>query len=394
MQAVIMAAGKSTRTYPLTFNRPKPLLEVLDKTILEHNLDQLIGIVDEVIIVVGFMKEKIMEKFGASYKSLKLTYVEQKEQLGTGHALMMAKPFLKDQFIVLNGDDLFSKEDLASIAKHDYAILVREVPDVTSFGAVVVEEKKVKKIVEKPATNISKYANIGAYTFKTDVFNIELKKTERGEYEITDYISVLAAKNLVYYEVVKGYWLPVGYPWNYLEANVAMLKRIGKSSIDKTAIIEQNVTLKGLVIIGSNTIIKAGTYIEGPVYIGNDCEVGPAAYLRPDTILLDGVRTRGEIVDSVLMKKVTAKHNCYIGHSVIGERTNVAAGTITADYRHDAKTNMTLIKGKKIDTGRKKLGAFIGDDVHLGIGTLIYPGRKIWPGKTTLPAQVVKEDIE
>jgi len=393
MQAVIMAAGKSTRTYPLTVNRPKPLLEVLGKTILEHNLDQLHGIVDEAIIIVGFMKDAMMEKFGSFYKGIKLIYVEQKEQLGTGHALMCAKPHLKDRFIVLNGDDLYSKEDLSALANHDYCILVREVEDVTRFGAVVTEGRQVKKIVEKPDTNISKYANIGVYSFKKDVFNIELRKSERGEYEITDYITALAAKGLVDFEVVKGYWLPITYPWSYLEANVAMLKRMAKSSIDSTAIVEQNVTMKGVVVIGKNTIIKSGTYIEGPVYIGNDCEVGPSAYIRPDTILLDGVRTRAEVVDSVLMRKVTAKHNSYIGHSVVGENTNVAAGTITADYRHDAKTNKTLVGGKKVDTGRKKLGAFIGDNVKLGIGTLIYPGRKIWPNMMTLPGQVVKEDI-
>jgi bifunctional UDP-N-acetylglucosamine pyrophosphorylase/glucosamine-1-phosphate N-acetyltransferase len=93
------------------------------------------------------------------------------------------------------------------------------------------------------------------------------------------------------------------------------------------------------------------------------------------------------------MDKATAKHNSYIGHSVIGENCNIACGTVTADYRHDSKSNTTLVQGKKIDTGRRKLGAFIGDNVRTGIGTLIYPGRKIWPNKSTLPGQVVKEDI-
>ncbi len=393
MQAVIMAAGKSTRTYPLTVNRPKPLLEVLDRTILEHNLDQLEGLVDEVIIIVGFKKDMIIERFGASYKGLKLLYAEQKEQLGTGHALMTARQFLKEKFIVLYGDDLYSRRDLAAVVEHDYAMLVRKVDDVTPFGAVMIEDGKVKRIVEKPDTHISDYANSGGFVFDTDIFRIELEKTVRGEYELTDYATALAKQGKLEYELIQGFWLPIGYPWNYLEANVAMLRQIETSSIDKTATIEDGVTIKGTVIIGKNTIVRAGTYIEGPVYIGADCEVGPHAYLRKDTILLDGVRTRAEIIDSVLMKGATAKHSCYLGHSVIGERTNVGAGTVTADYRHDGKNNMTLIKGAKVDSGRRKLGAFIGDDVALGIGTMTYPGRKIWPGKTTLPGQVVDKDI-
>jgi bifunctional UDP-N-acetylglucosamine pyrophosphorylase/glucosamine-1-phosphate N-acetyltransferase len=392
MQAVILAAGKSTRTYPLTVNRPKPLLKVLDKTMLEHNLDQLHGLVDEVIIIVGFKKDMIIERFGSFYKGMKLLYAEQKEQLGTGHALMAAKEFLKGKFIALNGDDLYARVDIARLIEHDYAMLVQEVEDVTRFGAVVVEADKVKKIVEKPDTNISKYANIGAYVFDPDVFAIELEKTERGEFELTDYVTAIAKMGKMEYEVVKGYWLSVGYPWNYLEANVALLRMIEKSSKDKSAVIEDNVTMKGVVVIGKNTVIKSGTYIEGPVFISDDCVIGPNAYIRPDSIIMDKVRTRSELYDVVLMDGVTAKHASYIAHSVIGDNTNIAAGLITADYRHDGKANWTLIKGNKHDTGRRKLGTFMGEDVTTGIGTLIYPGRKIWPGKMTLPGEVVKED--
>jgi len=156
--------------------------------------------------------------------------------------------------------------------------------------------------------------------------------------------------------------------------------------------IEPNVTIKGNVFVGKGTLIKSGTYIEGPVYIGNDCEIGPNAFIRKDTVIMDMVRTRAEIVDSVLMEGVAAKHNCYIGHSVIGENVNIGAGTISADYRHDAKNNITIVNGKKVDSKRRKLGAFIGNNVNTGIGTLIYPGRKIWPNLGTLPGEIVTKD--
>ena len=120
MQAVILAAGKSTRTYPLTLTRPKPLLKVGNKAILEYNLDNLNGIVSEAIIVVGYKKNMIKEYFGKKYRGIKLEYVEQKQQLGTGHALLVAQNHVKGRFILMMGDDIYAGEDMeACIAPGD-----------------------------------------------------------------------------------------------------------------------------------------------------------------------------------------------------------------------------------------------------------------------------------
>ncbi|MBU3942294.1 MAG: NTP transferase domain-containing protein [Nanoarchaeota archaeon] len=393
MKAVIMAAGKGVRCYPLTVTRPKPLLKIVDKTLLEHNLEQLKGLVDEAIIIVGYKKEMIMSKIKKRYYKIKITYVEQKEQLGTGNALMQAEKFVKDKFIVMGGDDLFSKVDIKNCLRHKYCVLGKDVDDPERFGIIYCKGGFFKEIIEKSEKPKSNLANTGLYILGNKIFDIlkKIKKTSRGEYEIPSAINELAKKEKVSCEKVRDYWIPITYPWNYLEANVFMLGRMRKRQIHGK--IEPNVTIKGNVFVGEGTLIKSGTYIEGPVYIGNDCEIGPNAFIRKDTIIMDMVRTRAEVVDSVLMDSVTAKHNCYIGHSVIGENANIGAGTITADYRHDAKDNITIVNGKKIDSKRRKLGAFIGDNVNTGIGTLIYPGRKIWPGLGTLPGEVVTKDI-
>ncbi len=392
MQVVIMAAGNGVRCYPLSITKPKPLLKIIDKTVLENNLEQLRGLVDEAIIIVGYKKEMIMSKFKKKYHNIKISYVEQKEQLGTGHAVMQAEKLVKDRFIVINGDDLFSGNDIKNCLRHKYCVLGKEVEDPERFGIVYLKNGLVKDIVEKSENPKSNLANTGLYVFDRKIFDIlkKIRKTKRGEYEITDAVNELAKKEKVSCEKVKDYWIPITYPWNYLEANVFMLERMKKMHIHGK--IESNVTIKGNVFVGEGTLIKSGTYIEGPAYIGNDCEIGPNAFIRKDTVIMDMVRTRAEIVDSVLMEGVAAKHNCYIGHSVIGENANIGAGTITADYRHDAKENMTLINGKKVNTYRRKLGSFIGDNVHTGIGTMIYPGRKIWPNLGTLPGEVVLKD--
>ncbi|MFH0898456.1 MAG: bifunctional sugar-1-phosphate nucleotidylyltransferase/acetyltransferase [bacterium] len=390
MQAVILCAGKSTRTYPLTVNKPKPLLKVMNKTLIEHNLEQLTGLVDEVIIVVGFKKEMLIERVGNKFK---INYVIQKELNGPGGAIQLCKDFLKDKFIVLNGDDLYSRKDIEKCLKHKYCVMCKEVENPEIWGIFEIKNKKVVSFEEKPAKPKSNKGNIGIYVFDKKIFEHKLKKTSREEYEITDYITYLIKKGEdVYCENVSDYWLPIGYPWHLLEANSFFLNKIRKSDIKGT--IEKNVTIKGPVIIKKNTIIKSGTYIEGPAYIGESCVIGPNAYIRHGTTIENNCNIRAEVYDSIIMENTTAKHFSYIGHSVIGENVNIAAGTITSDYRHDAKNNITLIKGKKIDSGRRKLGAFIGDNVRTGIGTLIYPGRKIWPGKTTLPGDIVKKDIE
>ena len=127
MQAVILAAGKSTRTYPLTLTKPKPLLKVANKTLLEHNLDNLNHIVDEVIIVVGYKKKLIKDFIGDTYKNLKIRYVEQEQQLGTAHAVSVTEPYIKERFILLMGDDIYSKKDIKYCIKHRYSILTTKV---------------------------------------------------------------------------------------------------------------------------------------------------------------------------------------------------------------------------------------------------------------------------
>ncbi|MFH0979263.1 MAG: bifunctional sugar-1-phosphate nucleotidylyltransferase/acetyltransferase [Candidatus Woesearchaeota archaeon] len=393
MKAVILCAGKSTRTYPFTISKPKALLPILDKTLIEVSIESLKGIAEEVIIVVGCLKEQIIEHLGSTYQGIKITYVEQKEQLGTGHALMQARSQLTGKFLVLNGDDIYSPKDILNCAKHDRCLLGKEVEDPEKWGILLTEGKALKGIQEKPTEPLSNIGNTGLYVLDKNIFPYLEKtgKSERGEIEITSAISEMCKEQTYMVEKIQDYWLPVSYPWQLLEANAFFLEKISQSNIK--GIVEAHVTMRGVVVLREKSIIKSGCYLEGPVWIGKDCVVGPNAYLRKDTILLDNVRTRSEIVDSLIMKGTTAKHHSYIGHSIVGENCNIGAGTITSDYRHDGATNKTIIQGKKVDSNRRKLGAFIGDGVHTGINTSIYPGRKIWPGKTTVPGEIVKEDI-
>ncbi len=126
MQAVILAAGLGTRMRELTKGTPKPLLKIGDKTLLEYKLNNLPDSVDEVVMVIGYLGDQIKATFDGAYAGKKITYVEQKELKGTGHALELCRPVLKDRFLVLMGDDLYAKEDLEELVRHPLSILAAE----------------------------------------------------------------------------------------------------------------------------------------------------------------------------------------------------------------------------------------------------------------------------
>src|SRR3989344_341487 len=170
MQAVILAAGKSTRTYPLTLTRPNPLLKVANKTLLEHNLDNLSNIVNEVIIVVGYKKNTIKKHVKKRYKNIKIKYVAQKEQLGTAHALSVVEPHVKDRFVLMMGDDIYSREDIKNCIKHKYSLLTTRVKNPQNFGVVVEKNKILVDFVEKPRHFVSDLISNALYVLDKKIF--------------------------------------------------------------------------------------------------------------------------------------------------------------------------------------------------------------------------------
>ncbi len=396
MKAVIMAAGKSTRTYPLTLTRPKALLTVGNRTILEHQLDALDGIVDGVVLVVNYLRELIEERFGDRYNGLSLEYVEQAEQLGTGHAVLQCAGAIDEPFIAMNGDDLYDPRDLAKLAKTEQAALVKRVPDPRLYGIYEVSDgNRAVRLVEKPVDVFSDLANVGAYKFMPDVFDVLAKteKSPRGEIEVTCAVQTLSETGDFRVIEMDGYWLAIGYPWHLLDANDYVLTHQLEPEVLGDVTPEAH--LNGRVRVGKGTTIDSGVVIDGPVCIGEDALLGPNCWIRSGTSIGNGCRVgQGcEIKNSILMDGAAVPHLSFVGDSVIGENTNLGAGTITANFRHDGATVKSMVKDELIDTGRTKLGAIVADDVHTGIHTAIYPGRKLWPHTSTPPNATVDEDI-
>jgi len=393
MQAVILAAGKSTRTYPITLTRPKCLVKIAGKPIIQHNLEALKGQVDEAIIVVGYGKEMVKDFLGREFLGIKITYAEQKEQLGTAHALLSAEKSVRGRFLVIMGDDIYHRKNMESILREKNALLVEKVKDPSRFGVWLAKNGFVSGFAEKPEKFVSDLANCGLYVLEPGIFDEirKLKKSERGEYELNEAVNNYAKSRQVKCVDAEKGWLSVGYPWDILNANERLLEGL-KPEIKGT--VESHAVLKGPVSIGKGTLVRSGSYIEGPVIIGENCVIGPNCFIRGRTSIGNNCKIGNavEVKNCVIGDDVSIGHLSYFGDSVLGCGINIGAGTISANLRHDDQSIKMLVKEEMVDTQRRKMGVIIGDNAQTGINTSIYPGRKIWPGKSTLPAEVVSKD--
>ncbi len=218
MLAVVLAGGKGLRMLPLTKDRPKAMVELRGKPLLEWVLLELkkAGI-RKVIIVVGYKKEKIIEYFDNSFAGLPITYVEQKRALGTAHALLQAKNVAKDekQFIVCHGDVIAKSVDIRRLidAKGKAVVALRLEKNAERFGVIEVKHNEIVSIVEKPKGIKEALVNAGLYKFDSSIFELlsKLKKNRlRNEYELTDALKKLVEKNELRYVVMKQKVLDIG----------------------------------------------------------------------------------------------------------------------------------------------------------------------------------------
>jgi bifunctional UDP-N-acetylglucosamine pyrophosphorylase/glucosamine-1-phosphate N-acetyltransferase len=211
MDAVILAAGLGTRLRPYTLDTPKPLLPVRGRPILDWALGALPPAVDRVVVVVNYLAEQIEAYLAGQRRVAEWAVVRQEQPRGTGDAVSSCREHIRsDNFLCLNGDDLYGAADVAALARHPAAVLVHPVDRPRQFGiAFLKPDGTLERLVEKPDLDGRRLANTGAYVFPRTVFQTELKLSARGEYEITDYVTALAQSGTVHV-VEATFWLPIG----------------------------------------------------------------------------------------------------------------------------------------------------------------------------------------
>jgi len=212
MQCVILAAGKGTRLRPLTNNIPKPLVLVAGKPLLDHIIDALPSAVDELIIVTGYLEDKIKAYYGNEHFGRKITYVHQEEQKGTAHALWLCELLLKGRFLFMFADDIHGANDIARVASFSRALLTMPTKNPERFGIVVRHpDGTLAEFVEKPIHPPSNLASTGVMVLDTHIFEFETTKETNGEYYLTDVIAEYSKKYPVAV-VEENLWIPIGYP--------------------------------------------------------------------------------------------------------------------------------------------------------------------------------------
>lgn len=401
MKALILAAGEGTRMRPLTANVPKPLLPVAGKPFLQHIIETLEGFkIRDIHLLIGWKDLKIKEYFGNGEKfNVNINYLHQEERLGTAHAVGVANEIIDEPFICINGDVIVTSDILDKVfsdykKNNDMMVTGAVVDSPSEFGILEMKNEKLIKIHEKPLHPPTNIANAGIYLFTPEIFNW-IKRTQlssRGEYEITDSINMLIEETAVRCVIAENDWIDVGRPWDLLHANATLMKNIeGKTEGE----IEKNAEIQGTVQIGKNSLIKNGSYIVGPAIIGDNCVIGPNCMIRPSTVIGNSCKIGNavEVKNSMIMDFSNVPHNSYVGDSIIGQRCNLGAGTKVANLRLDERNIRVVLRGKLTDTGLRKLGVIMGDDVKTGINSSIDSGTIIGENSFIGPSSLTSGNI-
>jgi len=405
MKGVILAAGEGSRMWPLAETRPKHLLPIAGKPLLGHILTALAeNAIFDVTLVVGFQEDVIRRALatGEEY-GVRLNYIKQPRWTGTAAALGRAyKALGTDRFLAVYGDLMVDSNAVRLLideaSSWPRVMGVVRMPDTSQFGVVEVHNGRVTNIVEKPSNLRPKpgLINAGMYVLDGDVFKAiaKTRASKRAEYELTTSLQLLikSGKEISAAVIPESSWLDIGRPWDLLAANERALATLHPLNLGT---VEEGVTIKGHVFVDQGSVIKSGSYLEGPVYCGKGSKIGPHARIRPFTSL-EGDVVVGQSCDvknSIIMKGSKVPHLSYVGDSILGEHCNLGAGTMTANVRFDKRSIRVRVKQRLVDSGREKLGVIMGDHVETGINVTLLPGVRIGSGTWIGPGAIVSEDV-
>ncbi|MFQ6122395.1 MAG: bifunctional sugar-1-phosphate nucleotidylyltransferase/acetyltransferase [Dehalococcoidales bacterium] len=363
-QAVILAAGEGQRLRPFTVNRPKVMLSIAGKPILQYVVESLAeNGIRNIVLVVGYRKEQIFDYMGSGKQfGVNITYVTQEQQLGTAHALAQTKEVTETEFLVLPGDNLIEADTIAQfVTKKPEALLVKRVDNPVRYGVVTLDRGMVKKVVEKPKEARSNIVSTGIYSFTTRIF--DFIEPELG---LPDAVNNMIAQGCpISARETDGTWLDVIYPWDILNLNDAILRQI-QTSLGGT--IDTSVSLKGQVSVGKDTVIRSNSYIAGPVVIGSGCDIGPNICILPAT----------SIGNNVVISPFTTVKN-----SVIGDDVNIGPCCTIQDSVVDKgciiKGHFTACSGEsevKVNHEHHwvNIGAMLGEGCNLANSVVAQPG--------------------
>lgn len=399
MKALILTAGKGSKLLPFTATRPKPMINIAGKVLLERTIELLKESGINVINIVVRHKEKTIPNFfkNSNHANLNLHYIEQKRLNDIGDAILQARDRFDpgEYFILIYGDTLTA----ANIISHTIQSFGSTKSPVASiclttssemFGNVYLDERmKITKIIEKPKkTNLGNYVLSGVYILPASFFDL-LKSCNRSMIKA---FGKLIEKGSLSASIWEEDWIDIVYPWDILSANKIIMNSWQNTIIAKTVNLKGDVKINGPVFIDENVEIRSGTILEGPCYIGKGSFIGNNVLVRKYTSIGAGsiVGYGVELKNSIIFGNANIGRLSFIGDSVLGYNAYIGPGTITINRADDRKTVRAKINKEMVDSHFEKLGTFAGDDVTIGAnnallaGTIV-PSAKVIPHNHSYP---------
>ena len=404
MKVLFLCGGIGKRMLPLT--EDKFLLKFLGKTLIEHQLDMAIQSgLRRFIIVANPANLPRLQNITAPYQNAEFEFVLQEKPLGIANAVEKARHLLTEEVLLVNPNDIFENTAYANLLaghKNDKTasyITGCKVKNYFPGGYLVVGENgQLTRILEKPGpgNEPSDMVNILVHLHsdpETLLHYLSQVKTDHDDVYEQAVDAMCRDHRTIRVVPYNGAWTPIKYPWHVLDAVRYFLDR-AENKISPDLRISPHAVLDGKVIIEEGVRILENAVVRGPVYIGRNSVIGNNALVRTYSHLgSDCVVGFCTEVKESYVGDGTQFHMDYAGDSVIGARCSFGAGTITANWRFDTKNVKVKIGDSMIDTGRDKLGAFIGDNCRTGIQVGIMPGVRIGNNALIYPNVNLTNDV-
>lgn len=362
MKAVVFAAGEGRRLRPLTVNRPKPMLPVANRPILEYIVEALDGAgVDDLVLVVGSNRERVQNYFGDDSRwNLDVSFAIQDHQLGTGHALLAAKAQIDGPFIALNGDRIIDADLIERVwTRHretgDPAMGVTQVGTPSRYGVVEVDGREVVGIEERPPPEFvrSDFINAGVYAFTPGIFGAIERTAGRGERTVPDALSTLLDDSCIQAVRHRGVWLDISEPWDLLTVNETLLVSRSPRS-------------------GETSTIDGSAVVDDETALGVDVAVHPQAAVLSGVALGDNVRVGAGVIveNAVVLPDVTLNRGAIVTDCIVGANTTIGARTTIDGVTTDVVIDDTVYHDVS-------LGGVVGDNATVGADVTVDPGTII-----------------
>jgi len=413
IQAVILAAGESSRFWPLNYQH-KSLIKIMGKPIIWYTTEGLKKAGMKDIIIVQGPKRDIEEELTPHLKSgggpnLKIRYVIQKTPEGMGNAIWQTRNLIKDRFFVMNaervdGGEIIEKSKIKSPGTRQAGAKVVLVGQHTNnpqfFGIMKIKDNRVLEIVEKPkkGKEPSNVRVVGVYLLPPDFFeNYQRVKKEKYDFEetLSNYMKKNEVKLAFLWKFEKEI-PPLKYPWHLFLVEKYLFDKFLRKKISKSAKIAKSVIIQGKVSIGDNVKIFENAVIKGPCYIGENCVIGNNSLIREYVNLENDVLigANAEVKNCVFQEDIHI-HSGYFGDSIFGKGCRLGAGNITANVRIDRGEVKSKIKNQKskINTGLNSLGVIMGENTKTGIHCSFMPGVLIGSNCLIYPNSVIFKNI-